>query len=36
MYEAWDKHGIKPSEIYNMSGGELIVLKAFYLKSLEK
>lgn len=31
MYYAWVRRGIKPSEIYNMSDGELKILKAFYI-----
>lgn len=31
MYDAWDRHGVKPSEIFKMDPGELIILKAFYL-----
>lgn len=31
MYQAWKNHGIKPSEIYNMSKGELEIIKAFYI-----
>lgn len=31
MYYAWIRHGVKPSEIYAMSKGELKVLKAFYI-----
>lgn len=31
MYYAWSKHGIEPSRIYNMSEGELKVIRAFYI-----
>ncbi len=35
MYYAWNKHGIKPSEIYKMSSGELQLLRAFYVIETE-
>lgn len=35
MYYAWCKHGIKPSEIYKMSSGELKLLRSFYLIETE-
>ena len=31
MYYSWVRHGIKPSEIYKMSDGELKILKTFYI-----
>lgn len=36
MYHAWNKHGIKPSEIYKMTSGELQLLRAFYVIEIEK
>lgn len=36
MYYAWREHHIKPSEIYNMSDGELEILKAFYVIDMER
>ena len=35
MYYAWVKHGIKPSEIYNMGSDELKILGAFYIIEME-
>ena len=31
MYKAWNKHGVKPSEIYKMSKGEQNLLRAFLI-----
>lgn len=36
MYYAWSKHGIKPSEIYNMSHGEKSLIRAFYIIEMEQ
>lgn len=35
MYYAWAKHGIKPSDIYKMSYGELKLLRSFFEFELE-
>ena len=35
MYYAWSKHGVKPSEIYKMNEGELLLLISFYILELE-
>lgn len=35
MYYAWSKHGIKPSEVYNMNYGELKLLRCFYVIETE-
>jgi hypothetical protein len=35
MYYAWSKHGIKPSDIYKMSSGELKLLRSFYIIEME-
>lgn len=36
MFDAWIKHGVRPSEIYKMSDGELKVLRAFYIIEKQK
>lgn len=36
MYNAWRKHGVKPSEIFKMSEAERLVIKAFYLFEHER
>lgn len=36
MYYAWNEHHKTPSEIYNMSNGELEVIKAFYIMEMER
>lgn len=35
MYYAWSRHGIKPSEIYKMSYGELKLLRSFCIIEIE-
>jgi len=36
MFNSWTKHGIRPSEIYNMPKGELALIRAFYIIEKEK
>ncbi|WP_278308273.1 hypothetical protein [Niameybacter massiliensis] len=35
MYYAWVKHGWEPSKVYNMSDGELKILRAMYIIEIE-
>ena len=30
LYYYWTRHGIRPSVIYNLPPGELLVIRAFY------
>ena len=36
MYHCWKTHHLPPSEFYNMSHGEKLVLSAFFLKEMEE
>ncbi|WP_165916262.1 hypothetical protein [Marinisporobacter balticus] len=36
LYYYWKTKGIRPSVIYNMPRGELILLMAFYEKEIEE
>ncbi len=36
MYHYWKTKGIRPSTFHNMKAGELVVIRAFYLKEVEE
>ncbi|MEG0899573.1 MAG: hypothetical protein RSD67_05965 [Oscillospiraceae bacterium] len=36
MLYAWICHGIRPSLVYNMSEGELKIIRAFYIIEAER
>lgn len=36
MYHCWKTHHLPPSEYYNMSHGEKVVLTAFFLREMEE